>query len=114
MDDRQLAAVPQRLERLQRRMQGEAAIQIDRRIWRRARTRDVNARAQLVVTRLEERRHHVQTISSASLEDDDEDALLAAALCGSSQEPSGRRSEDAGGHGGRAEEQTSARHGYLF
>src|SRR5215471_21051678 len=78
-----MARVIQGLERRERRMQTEEAIQIDRGLRRAVRLGNSDRRAQFVVTRLSERNHHVEAVYSAALENRNQDFLAAAAELGS-------------------------------
>src|SRR6266545_4946230 len=78
MNDRELARVPQRLERCETRMQPEEAIEIDgalSRSWR----GNADARPCGVVLALAERNDHIQPVDSAALKDRDEDLAACAA-----------------------------------
>src|SRR6187401_1890257 len=89
MNNRQLAAIPHRLQGLQRRMQRKPAIEIEAAV-RLARLRDGDARTKLVVPRLEERHDHVQAVGSAALKDGNQDLaarLPLSALRGGTEQP---------------------------
>ncbi len=73
MDDRELAAVVQRLERCQPRVHPEEAVEIDGGISARAGTGYGDARTGRVVGAFAERHDHVQPVDSAALEDGHED-----------------------------------------
>src|SRR5262245_44983571 len=103
MNDRQLAAVPQRLERLQGWMQREAPIEIDSAV-RPARLRNGDARTDLIVPGLEERHDDVQTVGRAALEDGDQDLAAAIPLRSRAQQPGRRGADGAESDRGRTQE----------
>src|SRR5262249_61317493 len=70
--DRQLAAIPQRLERLEPRVEAEEPVEIDRRALAGVRARDGDARPRAVVLALTERDDDVEAVHGAALEDRDE------------------------------------------
>src|SRR6187397_1474748 len=89
MNNRQLAAVPHRLQRLQGWMQRKPAIEIEAAV-RFAWLRYGDARTKLVVPRLEERHDHIQAVGGAALKDGDQDLaarLALRALRGGAQQP---------------------------
>ena len=102
MNNRQLAAVPHRLQWLQGGMQRKPAIEIETAV-RLARLRDGDARTQLVVPRLEERHDDVQAVGRAPLEDGDQDLAAAFPLRGGAQQPLRRGAGGAKGDRGRTE-----------
>src|SRR5688572_25555118 len=112
MNDRQLAAVPHRLQWLQGWMQREPAIEIEAAV-RLARLRDGDARTKLVVPRLEERHDDVEAVGGAALEDGDEDLAAGLPLRGGAQQPRRRGAGGAKHDPGRTEKITSSQHRYL-
>jgi hypothetical protein len=94
MDNRKLAAIPQWFQRLQLRMQREAAIEVNRAVGSSG-SRYSNTGPDVVVTLFEERDDNVEAISRAPLEDRDQDLSFAIrGSCGTS-EP-GRRDPETG------------------
>ena len=71
------ARVPERLERLQPRVESEEAVEIDRGVFADARPGDRDARPRAVVLGFAERHDHAQAVHGAALKDRDE--LLARA-----------------------------------
>ena len=115
MNNRQLAAVPHRLQWLQGWMQRKPAIEIETAV-RLARLRDGDARTKLVVPRLEERHDDVQAVGGAALKDGDQDlaaGLSLSALRGGAQQPRRRGAGGAKDDRGRTEKRTSSQHRYL-
>src|SRR5262245_14592393 len=114
VDDAELPAVPQRLQGLQRRMQREAAIEIDRAVVLTGRG-DCDRRSQFVIALLEVGHDDVQTVGGATLKDGDED-LVARALArgGRANEPRRSRAHAGHGDGGCTHEIASRKHGYLL
>src|SRR6187455_1767219 len=115
VNNRQLAAVPHPFQRLQRRMQGKPAIEIEAAV-RLARLRDSDARPKLVVPRLEERDDDVQAVSSTALEDGDQDlaaGLSLSTLRGSAQQPRRRGAGCAKCDRRGTQKGTSSQHCYL-
>src|SRR5882724_3556242 len=78
VDDREPLGIPKRLEGLERRMQTEVAIKVDRRLGAAIRFRNRDVRAQIVVAVLAVRYDYVQTINGAALKDGDQRLPLAA------------------------------------
>ena len=82
IDNRQMLLVEQRLERRERGMQSEEAVQVDRGVvvlaWVAGGPRDRDGRAQVVVGLLAVRHHDVQAVGRAALEDRDQNFLARA------------------------------------
>jgi hypothetical protein len=91
VNDRQLAAIPEGLQRLELGMQPEAAIEVDDAILL-SRRRDRDAWPDVVITLLEKRNDNVQPVGSASLEDGNQD-LLPALRSSGARKPGWRQSE---------------------
>ena len=79
IDNRQMLRVEHRLQRGERRVQSEEAVQIHRRGGRAIGLRNRERRAKLVVARFAERNNHVQTIHCAALENRHQNLLPALA-----------------------------------
>src|SRR5262245_7594307 len=104
-----MAALPERLQRLQRRMQAEAAVEIDRAVLL-ARWLNGDRRTQLVVPLLEMRHDDVQAIGGAALKDGDQDLALGLAWTGSANQPRWRGTHSGNGDRGRTHEITAGQH----
>ncbi len=106
--DRQVALLPQRLQRREGRMQAEEAIEIEHRFLG-----NIDAGSHGVVLRLAVRDDDVESIGGAALEDHDQALGTVAILCGSenraSQETRDRGGAD-DGEGAISEEDATSWH----
>src|SRR5262249_58270210 len=95
LDDRQLAAVPQRFERLKRRMQAESSVEIDSPVWLPGRWHR-NRRAPIVVAGFEEWHDDVEAVGGSTLQDPHQDFPAAALLGRRAHEPRRRHADTRG------------------
>src|SRR5262249_20108301 len=112
-DNRQLTAVPQRLQRLERRVQAESSIEVDRAAVLAGR-RHGNRGPQLVIALLEERDDDVQPVRGAALEHRDENLPLRALLRGGAEQPRWRGADPREGNSGRTKKTAPRAHDYLL
>src|SRR5690242_9069689 len=97
MNDCKLPAIPKRLQRLKRWMQGKATIQIDAAVFF-TRWQHGNRWPHVVIRFLKEWCHYIQTVGCAALKDGDQNLTPAAGLSSQRrrlQQP-GRRKADSG------------------
>src|SRR5687767_7952561 len=112
MYERQLPAVPDRLQWLKDGVQCEAAVEIEsavRPAWR----RDGDAWTHLVVPRFEERHDDVEAVGGAALEDGQQDLTVASFLRGGAKQPGRGGAPGADGDRGGTKKRTSSQHRYL-
>lgn len=84
VNDRQIAAVPERLQWAEARIEAEESVEVECCSFTRFGTTDGDTRPRAVVLRLAVRHHHVQAVHGATLENRDELTRVATA-------PSGKR-----------------------
>jgi hypothetical protein len=109
VDDGELLLVPQRLQRLECRVESEAAVEVDRALGP-ARLRDRNGGAELVISLVREWGDHVQPVGRAALENRDQDFALGLRGRGGAPEPHGRGSGARHHYRRTAEEDPSSQH----
>src|SRR5439155_22317613 len=113
INDRELLAVPGRLQGTQRRVESEASVDIDRAVWL-ARFRYHDRGPQVVVPFFREGDDDVQAVGRAALKDSDEDLFSLAVPLGSGPDQPRRGEAHAGErHRGCTDEEAAREHDYL-
>ena len=115
MDEGGRAVPEERDERLERRMQSEESVEVDRRLAAGARARNGDRRPRRVIRLLAVRNEDVQPVHGAALEDRDEDApRRRRARLGHPDEDARDESARDEREAGRLEEQPSIEHAYCL